>query len=397
MTSGLSDSIGFYVCGFILLLVCALKVPALVRRRHDMLLRAACVLLFAAGCLMVLAAPDSVVALNQFTGITNVAAPAVYLTTIAFSGASLLLIINWRPAPLEQTRRASRVCITTYSLALLAVIALFWAGDAPVEQVTLFDVYYANTPYIREMIVLYLVAQGVAMLTASILCWRWSKEVHGSLRAGLLILAPAYLIVVSYASVRLAAVVARWMGYNLDFLAGDVTRQLATPASLLGAIGFVVPLAGPRVAEIARTIRHLRQLNPLWQAVRDVSTPGAIRASLPWWRTPPAVLLTGRKTALYDAVHALAPYCDPAVREFAYDAALRDGSDESTAAITAEAAMLLAARHRQRTNPDHQLQATETGAQRGVDLVPLSMALASPIVRNLQEHYVPQQKAARHD
>ncbi|MBD0420220.1 hypothetical protein H0H10_13780 [Streptomyces sp. TRM S81-3] len=393
MTSGTSN-LGFYACGTILLLVCAAKIPALVRRRRDMLLRAACLLLFAAGCLMILAAPDSIVALNRTTGITNIAAPVVYTTTIAFSGASLLLIINWRPAPPEQTRRATRLCVTAYSLAVLAVIALFWLGNAPVEEVTLFDAYYANTPYIREMIVTYLVSQGVAMMAASTLCWRWSKEVHGSLRAGLRILAPAYLIIVCYDAIRLIAVTARWTGHNLDFLVDEVTPPLAAPASMLGAIGFAVPLVGPRIAETARTMRQLHQLTPLWRTLRDVPTPGAIRSSLPWWQTPPAVLLTARKTALYDAIRALSPHCDLAVRESAYRAALSDGAEEASASATADAAMILVALERQRTKPAPQYEASPW---RAGDLVPLSQALTSPVVRTLQEQHVRPQKAARHD
>lgn len=285
MSSGTSN-LGFYACGTILLLVCAVKVPALVRKRHDTLLRAACLLLFAAGCLMILAAPDSIAELNQLTGIANVAAPVVYVTTTAFSGASLLLIINWRPAPPEQTRRASRWCVIAYSLATVVIIGLFWAGSAPVEQIALFDAHYANTPYIREMIVTYLAAQGVAMMTASTMCWRWSKEVHGSLRAGLRILAPAYLIIVCYDGIRLVAVGARWTGHNLDYLVDKVSVHLAPPASMLGAIGFVLPLAGPRMAETTRIIGQLRQLAPLWRALQHVPTPGAVRTSLPWWRTP---------------------------------------------------------------------------------------------------------------
>lgn len=396
MSSGTSN-LGFYASGIILLLVCALKIPALVRRRHDMLLRAACLLLFAAGCLMILAAPDSIAELNQLTGITNVAAPVVYVITTAFSGASLLLIINWRPAPPEQTRQASRLCVIAYSLTIVVITVLFWAGRAPVEQTSLFDVYYANTPYIREMIVTYLVAQGVAMMTASVMCWRWSQEVHGTLRAGLRILAPAYLIIVCYDVIRLVAVTARWMGGNLDFLVDKVSAPLAAPASLLGAIGFTLPLAGPRVAETVRTVGQLRRLAPMWRALQHVPTPGAVRTSLSWWRTPPALLLTSRKTALYDAVLALAPYCDPDVREAAYRRALRDDGDETAAGVTADAAMILIARERQRTAPDQQYDTTQPSVWRPKDLVLLSQALTSPVVREFHEHHAPQQKAARHD
>ncbi|MGW0190510.1 MAB_1171c family putative transporter [Streptomyces sp. NPDC003362] len=395
MTSGPS-SLGFYVCGLMLLLVCAMKIPALARRRHDTLLRAACLLLFSAGCLMILAAPESIEGLNRLTGVPNFAAPVVYVTTTAFSGASLLLIINWRPAPPERTRRLSRLCVTAYSLTVLAIAVLFRAGSAPVAQPTLFDAHYATTPYIREMIVLYLVAQTVAMTAASTLCWRWSARVHGSLRAGLRILAPAYLIIVCYDVMRLVAVVARWTGHRLDFLVDRVSPLLAAPACVLGALGFAIPLAGPHVVETARVVRQLRQLAPLWRALRDVPTPGAIRASLPWWRTPPAVLLTGRRTALYDAILALSPYCDADVREAAYRAAVRDG-DASDAAVTADAAMILVARERQRALTDQPLDVGHGALWRPQDLVPISRALASSVVHDLLHHHVPPQKAAHHE
>ncbi len=254
MTSG-SGNLIYYASGITLLLVGASKLPALARRRHDMLLRAASLLLFAGGCSMLLAAPGSIVELNRLTGMANLAAPVFFATMTAFSGASLLLIINWRPAPQQQTLRASRLCVAVYSLTIFAIFVLYWAGSAPVEQVALFDAYYANTPYIREMIVTYLVAQGVAMMAASVLCWRWSREVRGSLRAGLGILAPAYLIIVCNAVVRLVAVAARWTGHNLDFLVDKVSPQLVAPSALLGAIGFTLPLASPSTTRSAASPR----------------------------------------------------------------------------------------------------------------------------------------------
>ncbi|MCK1823206.1 hypothetical protein MTQ10_27350 [Streptomyces sp. XM83C] len=396
MTSGPGD-LGFYVCGFVLLLVCAAKLPALARRRHDTLLRASCLLLFAGGCQMILAAPRSIVTLNRVTGIANVAAPTVYAVTTTFAGASLLLIINWRPGPPGLTRRWSRWCVAAYSSVVVAVVALFWAGDAPVEQVTLFDVHYATTPFIREMIVTYLVAQGVAMAAAGVLCLRWSLQVHGALRAGLRVLAPAYLLIVCYDVLRLVAVAARWAGRDLDFLVDPVSVLIATPVAVLGAVGFALPLAGPRLARTVRVLRQLRQLAPLWRALRHVPTPGAVRAPLPWWRTPPAVLLTGRKTALYDAILALAPYCDPEVRECAYRAALLHGGDGARAAATADAAMLLVARDRQRAGLPQPAGTPSMPVRQAWDLLPLSSALASPSLPYLLNRLATPQKAAHHE
>ncbi|BFO16515.1 hypothetical protein SHKM778_29030 [Streptomyces sp. KM77-8] len=46
--------------------------------------------------------------------------------------------------------------------------------------------------------------------------------------------------------------------------------------------------------------------------------------SLPWWSSP-AVRLTWRQTSIYDALLALSPYLDTAVRDRAHLAALSRG------------------------------------------------------------------------
>ncbi|MDQ1018906.1 MAB_1171c family putative transporter [Streptomyces afghaniensis] len=385
MASGPSNLI-YHISGSILWLVCAVKIPTLVRRRDDALLRAACRLLFAGGCIMFLAAPNIVLALNRLTGVTNFSAPAVYAALTAYSAAALLLIINWRPAPAEQIRRISRWVVIAYGFTVLIIFLLFWAGNAPVQQLTLFDTYYANTPYIREMIVVYLVAHGVAATASIILCWRWSKQIRGYLRTGLHLLVCAYVLHLCYDVCRLVGVAARWTGHNLDFLIDQVTPRFAALSAVLGAVGFTLPLVGPRVSETTRVMRQLRQLNPLWRTLQHVPTPGAVRTSLPWWRTPPALLLTSRKTALYDAILALSPYCDPTIRDAAYQTALRSGASEPTAEATADAAMILVACERQRTDPEAQTT-TQLTTLRSPDLIPLSQALTLPVVQDLHEHH----------
>ncbi|MGW1171933.1 MAB_1171c family putative transporter [Streptomyces sp. NPDC002550] len=386
MAAGPSNFV-YYLPGLALFFVCALKLPALVRRRRDPLLWSAFLQLFAGGCIMLLAAPESIAALNRATGITNCAAVVVYAALTAYSGASLLLIIHWRPAPPEQTRRAARWCVTAYSLAVLIVVVLFWVGSAPVEQITLFDAYYANTPYIREMIVTYLLAHGVASTANVAMCWRWSTEVRGSLRTGLRLLVPAYLLHVGYDATRLLAVSARWAGHNLDFLIDQVSPRFAALSAVIGAIGYTLPLVGPRATQTAQVVRQLRQLTPLWRALRNVPTPGAVRSMLPWWRTSPAMLLMSRKTALYDAILSLTPYCDPGVREAAYQAALRCHQDEVSAGASADAAMIVMALERLNANPEPLQSSTSSSAWRSKDLIPLSLALASPVVQDLREDH----------
>ncbi|MET8824623.1 MAB_1171c family putative transporter [Streptomyces sp. NPDC004610] len=385
MKSG-PDNTLFYLCGALLLAICLAKFPALFRRPQDMLLRAACLLLFTGAMIFFFAAPDSIAALNRFTGVPNFAAPVAYSSMIAFSGASLLLIINWRPAPPERTRRASRICVAVYSTVIVAIVVLFWAGETPVEQITLFDAYYATTPYIREMIVTYLVAHCAATLATSVLCWRWSAQVGGFLRAGLLFLVPTYILHVCYDVTKLVAVVALWLGHDWSFLIDKVAPQFAAPSALFGVIGFALPLAGPRVAENLASLRKLRELDPLWRELRRIPTPGALRVSLPWW-SPPAVRLTWRQTSIYDALLALSPYLDEAVRAQAYRAAVDLGDDEDRAAVTADVAMIVAAgAGRQRGLPERARPAAAQAPWRPHDLIPLSRALTSPVVAPFRTH-----------
>ncbi|MFG3157271.1 MAB_1171c family putative transporter [Streptomyces sp. NPDC048219] len=379
------NNLAFYICGCLLLLIGLVKLPAAISRRNDLLLRAAVLLLVVGSTVFFFAAPDSIALINDLTGIPNLAAPLAYTSLTAFSGASLLLIINWRPAPPEQTHRASLICIAGFTLVILAIHVLFWVGDAPVEQLTLFDGYYASTPYIREMILLYLVAQGTATLTTSILCWRWSREVDGSLRAGLLILVPAYLLHVVYDSVKLVAIVASWTGRRWDFLIDQVAPLAAAPSALLVVCGFALPLAGPRMTQNAQALRQLKDLEPLWQEVQRVPTPGAVRTSLPWWSTP-AVRLTARKTRIFDALLSVAPYCDPGLRERSYRAAEQAGLEEPAASVAAEAAMLVAAveQRQKATSPD---DAPDVPLWRPRDLVPLSKALTGPLVQEVRRNH----------
>ncbi|GHE08445.1 DUF6545 domain-containing protein [Streptomyces alanosinicus] len=105
--------------------------------------------------------------------------------------------------------------------------------------------------------------------------------------------------------------------------------------------------------------------------------------------SPGRALLTARKTFLYDVILALDPYCDPATHEAAYQAALRNGGDEPRAAVTADGVMILAARDRQRALPVPPHDAGHPPERRAKDLIPLSLALASPELADLLPQLTP--------
>src|SRR5262249_43479005 len=187
------DGSSYYIPAAAMGVALAVKAPALSRSWRDPLLRSVCALIALAGLVFCFAAPPTIAKVNEFTGITNVSAPLVYCLMSAFSASCLVLVVNWRGGPPEETRRTSRRIIAGYGVVVAALITLFVLGRAPVQRLVDFDTYYARTPYISGMIVLYLAALTVAGVSMNIMCGHWALQVRGWLRAGLLIIVAGYL------------------------------------------------------------------------------------------------------------------------------------------------------------------------------------------------------------
>jgi hypothetical protein len=390
----------FYLSGGLLLLACLLKLPALIRARgRDWLLSSICALLLVGAGVLITTAQSTIVALRRVTGVTNLAAPLIYILLTAFSGASIVLVLHWRGGPdVTQTRRMSRITITAYGTACALTAILFALGDTPVERRTDFDTYYATTPFIREMIVLYLTAHAVASFTAGRLCWRWSHDVHGTLRVGLRVLAAGYLMHYGvYDPAVAGAVAARWAGYDWDFLIG-VARSITAPSAVLVSVGFILPLLGHRSED---AIRYW-QLAPLARAVRPVQgAPNPTQLPLPRWhdalrpwparRQAYSLRLTLRQTYIADRLVTCRTHFDPHVQDQARSAALATGATHADAAAIADAAMIIAAveRHRPANEailPEDPPSGTDAPAPDPAtytsDLVRISRALRSRIVRD---------------
>jgi hypothetical protein len=381
----------FYLSGGLLLLACVLKLPALLRAHgRDWLLFSICALLLVGAGVLFATAESTIVFLRSVTGVTNIAAPLIYVLLTAFSGASIVLVLHWRGGPdVAQTRRLSRITIITYTSVCAAIATLFALGDTPVERRTDFDTYYATTPFIREMIILYLTAHAVASLTASRLCWRWSREVHGTLRVGLRVLAAGYLMHYGvYDPAVAGAVVARWAGYDWDFLIA-VARAMTAPSAVLVSIGFIVPLLGHRSEDAVR----YWQLAPLARAVRPVhDAPNPTPLPLPWWRPSLRLRLTRRQTYIADRIVTCRALFDPHIREEAHSAALasrarrRIAKDDATA--IADAAMIVVAIEQYRAENDTEPATSSSGpddrAAYTSNLAEISQALRSRIVKDVR-------------
>ncbi|MFC7306531.1 MAB_1171c family putative transporter [Streptomyces monticola] len=379
------NSLGFYLPAALLATALAVKFPAMLQDWHDPLLRSACWLLFVGGTVFFFAAPPTISTVNRITGVPNFSAPLTYCVLSAFSASCVLLIVNWRGGPPERTRRASHWCIGSYITVIVAIAVLFSLGDAPVERLRDLDTYYANTPFIREMIVVYLLAHSAAGVVVTVLCWRWQREVHGWLRAGLASIVTGYLLDLCYDVCKMAAVGARWAGHDWDYLSTYVAPPFAAAAAIFVAAGFILPLTGQRLSENLRERAAYRQLGPLWKELRRVAPHPASSIRLPWW-APVGLRLTQREADIHDGLLTLKPYVDRSVRTLAHDAATEAGADPEEAAAVAEAAVLTAAIAARTDDPDGERPPpSPPWDEPPPDLVRVSRALRhSPVVEAIR-------------
>ncbi|RSS82992.1 MAB_1171c family putative transporter [Streptomyces sp. WAC06614] len=384
----------YYIPAAAMAISLAFKLPALRRNWRDPLLRSVCALLFLAGSVFTFAAPPTIAAVNRWTGIPNVSAPLVYCLITAFSASCLVLIVNWRGGPPEETRRISRRWILGYGAVVVALIVLFALGDAPEERLRDLDTYYVTTPYIREMIVLYLAAHTVAAVVMVVLCLRWSLQVRGWLRAGLAVIVVGYFFNLSYDATKFTAVFGVWLGVDLDYFSTYVAPPIASVGALISAIGFIVPLVCQRVSDSWQTWATYRRLGTLWhelQKAGPLSTPG-VRMS--WW-SPAELRILQRESDIHDGFLHLGPYFDQARRAEAYAQARHLGGDEETARAVADAAMVAAAVQARTADPEGLLLAEDVDpapdpSEGPRDLVRISYALRhSPVVEAVRRHAAP--------
>jgi hypothetical protein len=346
---------------------------------RDPLTLSTCVAIGLGTLVFVCSAPLTLAAVNDLTGIPNFGAPLTYGMLSAYSCSLLILLINWRGGPRERVRRMVLRSIAGYGLLVVAIVVLFALADARTERLRDLDTYYANTPYMREMILLYLLGHSAAMLVMCVLCVKWGREVTGLLRLGLrLILASSVLDLAGFQLTKYTAVVARWRGHDLDVLSTDVAPPMASLAGLVCSAGFVLPRLLPPALAHWRGLSDHRRLNPLWSLVRSVSRTSP-RPPASWWQLPQE-RLHWREVAIHDALLALAPYFDDRVRERARDAALRAGRSPHQARLASEAAMLADAARRAVAGEEpfdkpssYRLHATEVSGTDG--LVELARAL----------------------
>lgn len=289
-------------------------------------------------------APVTLAAVNRATGIPNVGAPLTYGSISALSCSLIILLIHWRGGPRERIRRMTRLTVAVYGTLIVAVVVLFGLADADTERLTDLDTYYANTPYMREMITLYLMGHLASTIVLSAVCLKWARdEVTGLLRLGLrLILAGLLLDALGFTLAKVTAVVARWLGYDLDVLSTNVAPPAAALGALIYSAGFVLPRLGSAAAAERQSLTTYRALRPLWSAVKDVATAPVAEPTRwqLWWQLPSSRLYL-LEANIRDALLQLTAHFDQQLGRTAYAAAVARGEERERARVASEKAMII--------------------------------------------------------
>ncbi|MEV4226670.1 MAB_1171c family putative transporter [Streptomyces bobili] len=320
----------------------AIKLPSIIRLWTDPLLRAVGGLLVLALSVFVFVAPSTIRWVNRVTGVPNISGPWVYSLLTAFCGSCLLLIITWRNGLSDRsprTRAAMRWVLGTYATVIAALWILFALADMPEERLRDLDTHYANTPYAREMIVLYLLAHTVATLITHALVWNWVRTdgLDSLLRWGLKFLGVGYALQLAFDAAKLSAVGGRWAGRELDWLSTAVAPPLACLSAILIAVGFILPHTGQYLRDRRQIRDAVGELRPLYRLMKAGSGGGVPRVL----RTPPELRLIRRETFIRDGLLALSRFVDADLRARSYEAALALGHPPDRAKALAAAVTVL--------------------------------------------------------
>lgn len=345
--------ISFWIPTAVLTTALVLKLPSIVKLWRDPLLRAVGGLLLLACGVFVFAVPSVIAWTNRVVGVPNVAAPWVYSLVTAFCASCLLLIVAWRNGPADRsptTRRTTRWVVTVYSAVIVGLWVLFALADVPRERLRDLDTYYATTPFMREEILLYLVAHTASCAITYRLIRNWvsADGLDLWLRGGLRALSIGCALNLIYDASKLTAVVARWAGHDLDWLSTHVAPPVVAVAAIFIAVGFILPHGGQYLHDRWRVrVSHLR-LRPLYlltRTVDDSRVPFALRAT-------PELRLTRRETFIRDALLRLTRHLDDELRRRAYDAALALGNGPDRAKALAAAVTIQDAVAARKRSPD---------------------------------------------
>ncbi|MFD5542871.1 MAB_1171c family putative transporter [Streptomyces sp. NPDC127079] len=319
------------------------KLRDLLVHRRDPYLRAITAVLALASLCFLLGAPPTVGVINEVGHVPNLAAPLTYASITAYSASSLVLVVYWQGGP--RVHRTARCWMLSYAAVIVAIGILFALGDAATERRSDFDTYYATTPFIGEMIVLYLVAHLTAVTVTGVRALRWARAVTGRLRVGLVTLGVGTITGAGYSVCKLVAVAARGSGRDWSVLSTDLSPGFAGIGAFLSVTGVLLPLLGRRLTHWYDSWRTYRRLRPLERELADINVRRSLRMPRP---LSPGLWLTWRETNIHNGLKALEPHLDHDLFDRVYARESRQADGPRRAGTAALAVTVATAVRRER-------------------------------------------------
>lgn len=365
-------TIAYYSCAIPIWITFVYKLYDLRRGTRDPMRLVVCAALFCIAGVLTCSAPATMSFINGVSGVSNLAMLVSFSVVVGLGASGRLLVVYWHDASAQSGVTAKRWVIA-HVVVILVMVALFLAGDAPVERRTDFETYYATTPFIVEFVLIYLLAQAVALVSVVWRCWQWARIVGQPwLRRGLYMIATGALCGIGVSACRTTAVVARWFGRNWDQVNTHLSVVFAIVGLSLAALGFALPTWGRHLSRLRGWLGRYhgyRSLYPLWDALRTATPTIVLPVRIPWWDFE--LRLTRRLAEINDGRLALRPHVDQRVAARAAQLGEEAGLSEADLAAVVEAARLRGAmaakaadiEHRPGGEPHHH----PLGAADGID------------------------------
>ncbi|WP_405918189.1 MAB_1171c family putative transporter [Streptomyces sp. NBC_00728] len=375
----------------------ALKAPTFLRASRDPDVRATVLLLACGTAVFVVVTPDTILWLNNVSGVANIAAPIAYSLLTLFCAIQLTMIMRWREPPSGRRRRRMFTVSWIHAGIVAALWTTFLMADVPVPRIYDLDTYYATTPWMQEHILLYLINHAVSVVVAAYLLWIWFPQVTDRwLKTGVVVLQAGFALGLLFDTTKLIAIVARWTGHDLDFLSTQVAPQFAFVEAVLVALGFIAPQAGPFVQGWARNKAAYRRLRPLWRILRDTRASAAT-ASFGLW-TPLELRLMQCQQRIHDALRVLGPYFDHGLHQRAYTTALAElGAERAHGVAGALALQAAVDAYGDKALHDARDQPAQIGAGVSDHLDAIARALSRPhVLDSIRQQISPAESAPTH-
>ncbi|MFF5085323.1 MAB_1171c family putative transporter [Actinoplanes sp. NPDC000266] len=331
----------YVVAALIAFVACGVKLRQLRRDPHNPALRAICGALAALGLCVVVGWPPLYVALDEATGLPNIARYIEHsISLVAAASVQTLFLFLGDP---ERAPRRVQIRWIALGVAVAVMGAAFAQGKFNVEAPLDFATRYANTPQLSQYMLAFLAFLLVTMYDILRRSAQYGQQLPPSLlRLGTRLLLAGSVVGLIYVAHKATFLICRLLDLPLSWDEGPVSQTLLLLGITLVAGGLVIPGIGPYLTDVWQWPRRYRlytDMMPLWEdihgVVRDVNLhPPRRRPSIRLM----SVALYRRVIEIRDGLRELRKYVNATVVSHATQLATEHELPARDARATGEAA-----------------------------------------------------------